>query len=259
MSSESAPDATDPTPVDSASIRDRLRRVDDPELDRSIVELEYVERVRIDDGHVEVAFVLPTAWCSPAFAWMMATGIRDEVGSLPGVASVSVELRDHMHGAEISDGVTHDRTFQEVFPDSASGVEDVRRKLDEKARLARQHAAVETLLEAGLSPRQIVSLTPAQLNLDVGNDRAAISVRGGDLVVVTDREPLASYLEEARATGLVSDAGDVLFADPDGDPIDPGEFELVHHRARAAKVNRDGQGTVCAELHASRNGADGGE
>ncbi len=49
-------------------MRDRLDRIVDPELDRSIVELEYVDRIEADDGDVEVAFTLPTAWCSPAFA-----------------------------------------------------------------------------------------------------------------------------------------------------------------------------------------------
>ena len=41
----------------------------------------------IDDGDVTVEFTLPTAWCSPAFAWMMATDARDEVDSLPDTGS----------------------------------------------------------------------------------------------------------------------------------------------------------------------------
>jgi hypothetical protein len=41
----------------------------------------------IDDGDVTVEFTLPTAWCSPAFAWMMATDARGEVDSLPDTGS----------------------------------------------------------------------------------------------------------------------------------------------------------------------------
>ncbi|MFC7136366.1 iron-sulfur cluster assembly protein [Halobaculum litoreum] len=73
-----------------AAVRERLDRVTDPELDTSIVELDYIEDIRItadadaDGDAVFVAFTLPTAWCSPAFAWMMAGDARDAVASLPG-------------------------------------------------------------------------------------------------------------------------------------------------------------------------------
>ncbi|WP_458187970.1 iron-sulfur cluster assembly protein [Haladaptatus sp. NG-WS-4] len=250
-----ATDATDPGDggVDKEAVIDRLRRVDDPELDRSIVDLEYVGRVRIDGSHVEVSFVLPTAWCSPAFAWMMATGIRDEVQTLPAVDVVTVELEDHMHAEEITEGVNERRPFQSVFPEAASGVDAVRRKLDEKARLARQHTVVEDLLDAGLSAEQIAALRRGQLELDPG--RVVVSLREGALFVAVDDEPVVRYLEKAEETGLVTADDDPLFADPDGDPLDPETFELVHSRARAAKVNVGGQGSVCAALHESRNGA----
>ena len=238
--------------VERADVLDRLRRVDDPELDRSIVDLEYVEKITIEGRDVSVTFVLPTAWCSPAFAWMMATGIRDETASLPGVESVTVELRDHMHAAEITGGVNECVPFQEAFPDADAGVEAVRRSLDEKARLARQHAAVEELLDAGLGPEQIVDLTLDQLDRDLKTGRTAVSLRGGAVFAEIDDDPLADYLEKARDTDLVTATDDRLFADPDGDPIERSEFDLVHSRARSAAVNVDGQGSVCAALHESR-------
>ncbi|WP_435348517.1 iron-sulfur cluster assembly protein [Haloarchaeobius sp. HRN-SO-5] len=239
---------------DRDAITERLRRVDDPELDRSIVELDYVEAVAVDGGHVRVSFVLPTAWCSPAFAWMMATGIRDEVGSLPGVADVTVDLREHMHAEEITEGVNERRPFPAAFPDSEAGVDAVRRKLDEKARLARQYTAVEALKDAGLDPEQIAALSRAQVERDPDANRSTVSLHDGSVFVVVDDEPLADYLEKARATGVVTGPDDPLFADPDGDPIDPGAFDLVQARARSANVNVGGQGSVCAALHESRNG-----
>jgi len=239
--------------VDREAVVERLRRVDDPELDRSIVELDYVEEIRIEDRAVRVSFVLPTAWCSPAFAWMMATGIRDEVESLPGVSSVTVELRDHMHAAEITDGVNDRDPFQAAFPDAEAGVDAVRRKLDEKARLARQHTAVAALLDAGLAPRQVADLRRSQVERDPDTGRAVVSLREESVFVVVDDEPLADYLQKARATDLVAAPDDLLFADPDGDPIDPDAFEMVQSRARSAKVNVDGQGSVCEALHESRN------
>jgi len=247
---------TDGTRPDREAVRERLDRVDDPELDRSIVELEYVEEIEIDDDEVTVAFVLPTAWCSPAFAWMMATGIRDEVSALHGVDDVTVDLRDHMHGEEITTGVNGGLAFEEAFEDAEDGVDAVREKLDEKARFARQYEALDALLEAGVGPEQVATLTRGDIDLGYGDDRAAVTVRDGALSVTLPREPLADYLEKARATGLVTDADDALFADREGDslPADPDAVERVRRDARLAETNIEGQAAICAGLHESRNG-----
>lgn len=149
MPSRTAPPSeTTESPVDPNAVRERLDCVYDPELDRSIVELQYIDDIDIDNGAVTVTFVLPTAWCSPAFAWMMATGIRDEVGDLSGVTSVTVRLPDHMHGDEITTGVNQGLPFEAVFEDAENGVEAVRRKLDEKIRFARQYGAMQALQQA---------------------------------------------------------------------------------------------------------------
>lgn len=242
--------------VDRDAVRERLDRVDDPELDRSIVELEYVDRISIDEGAVTVTFVLPTAWCSPAFAWMMATDIQDEVDTLTGVSSVTVQLADHMHGEEISNGVNQGEPFQAVFDDATDGVEAVRRKLQEKARFARQHSAIRTLREAGLDCAQIATLTRADVDLEFDSDMASVTVQSGALTVTAPRDPLVEYLTKARKTGLVSDDTDRLFADREGDPIDSNReaFESVLRDARLAASNIEGQATICASLHESRNG-----
>lgn len=244
------------TAVERAAVRESLDTVHDPELDRSIVELEYVEEVRIDGGRVHVAFVLPTAWCSPAFAWMMATGIRDEVGSLAGVTDVRVELLDHMHDEEINHGVNEELPFQQVFEDAEDGIAEVRHKLDEKARLARQYHAVETLLDAGLDPEQITGL--ARGDVEVVGDRVRIYVREQTVGVSVPAEPITGYLEKAGDLGVVSDDGDRLFLDLDGEPISPGEFETVHRETRLAKSNMSGQAGLCAQLHEARNGVEVG-
>ena len=250
---EDRPDTDDDAP-DLDSVYDRLERVDDPELDRSIVELEYVETVEVAGTRVEVTFVLPTAWCSPAFAWMMATGIREEVGSLPGVATVRVDLRDHMHGEEINRGVNGGLAFEEAFEDAEDGVEAVREKLDEKARLARQFDALDALTDAGLSPEQVAGLRRGAVDLEFEADRAAVSLRDGAVAVALPAEPLADYLEKARATGLVGGESDRLFADRDGEPFDASRFEDVRRQSRVAAANVTGQGAICSALHEARNG-----
>jgi len=254
MGATDAPEA-DEAPVDPEAVRARLDRVHDPELDRSIVELQYVEEIDIDGDAVTVTFVLPTAWCSPAFAWMMATGIRDEVESLSGVADVTVHLPDHMHGEEITTGVNQGLSFETVFDDAEDGIETVRRKLDEKARFARQYDAIRALRDAGLDPEQIVALTLEDIDLDFRPETAAVSIQDGTLTVTVPREPLSEYLTKAKATGLVAESGDRLFADRDGDPLDPDPeaFQATLDDTRLAVSNIEGQATICASLHESRN------
>lgn len=243
--------AKDPA-VGRSEVEARLDRVTDPELDRSIVELQYVTEIRVDGSRVTVEFVLPTAWCSPAFAWMMATGIRDEVGALPGVNDVRVELLDHMHGDQLNRGVNDGLAFQEVFEDAEDGVEAVRETLDRKARLARQHRAVEELLDAGLDPAQVVGLT--RDDVERIDDRLVVYLREGTVGVTVAAEPIDAYLEKAREVAVATGPEDRLFVDPDGGPIAPADFETVHRETRLARSNMSGQAALCAQLHEARNG-----
>jgi metal-sulfur cluster biosynthetic enzyme len=242
-----------PEPPSVPAVRERLDRVTDPELDESIVELGYVDEIVVEGRSVRVGFTLPTAWCSPAFAWMMATDARDEAEALPGVDRARIELREHMHEQEITEGVNDRASFGEVFPDADGGVAAVRATLDDKARVARQYDAVEALLEAGLSGEEIVGLEPADLWLD---DPAAVFVRDGAVGVTVPAEPIERYLAKARETGLIGDDHPELFRTPEGKPIDPGEFDLVHRRGRLATVNMGGQGSVCDALNEARRAED---
>ena len=237
-------------------VRTRLDRVTDPELDESIVELDYVDEIEIGPDGVTVRFTLPTAWCSPAFAWMMATDARDELESLPGVETARVYLRDHMHETEINEGVNARRSFGESFPDADGGVASVRATLDDKARLSRQYAAVETLLDAGVSAEQLCGLTPADLEFDAepraDGARAAVYLAGSAFAVAVAARPLDRYLVKAREVGVVEADDDPLFRTPEGEPIDPDQFDLVHRRGRLARTNMTGQGGICDALNESR-------
>ncbi|MFW5917037.1 MAG: metal-sulfur cluster assembly factor [Halorubrum sp.] len=240
-------------PNGTSAVRARLDRVEDPELARSIVELDYVDAIEIDGGRVEVRFTLPTAWCSPAFAWMMATDARDEIEELDWVREARVELCDHMHDEEITTGVNARQTFGETFPDADGGVAEVRAALADKARVSRQRAAVETLLDAGVDAEQVVSLDRADVTVDA--DAAHVSL--GGLTVVVDRDPIEEYLRRATESGHVTAPDDTLFLTPEGDPIPAGRLDVVQKRSRLADVNMDGQGAVCDALHVARHGPGG--
>jgi metal-sulfur cluster biosynthetic enzyme len=250
MSSE-LPDRDEPS---IRAVRRRLDRVTDPELDESIVALDYIDEIELDGSRVVVEFTLPTAWCSPAFAWMMATDARDEVESLPDVDRAVVRLHDHMHDAQINKGVNDRLAFGDVFPDADGGVSSVRATLDEKARFSRQYDAFEALLEAGLTGEQIVALRPEDFRIE--DDLATVFVRDGTVGVTVPASPIADYLEMARKTGVVDDERPQLFRTPEEEPVPADQFDLFHKRCRLAKVNASGQGSLCDALNDSRNAED---
>jgi len=240
-------------PTGRAAVRDRLDRAEDPELARSIVDLDYIDSIDIDGGRVEVRFTLPTAWCSPAFAWMMATDARDEVEALDWVRESRIELCDHMHGEEITTGVNAGDSFGETFPDADGDVAAVRAAIADKARVSRQREAVQALLDAGVDPEQIVSLVRADLT--VAGDEAHVDV--GGLSVVVDAAPVADYLDRVETSGHVTESDDTLFLTPEAEPIPADELDVVQKRSRLATVNMGGQGAVCDALHRARHGPEG--
>ncbi len=235
----------------AAAVRERVRRVTDPELDRSIVDLEYLTECRVEGTHASLTLRLPTAWCSPAFAWMMVVDAREEARSAPGIETARVELVDHMHAEEITHGVNEGLAFETAFDEAEGGIDDLRRELLEKARLARQYDAVRTLREAGLDDAALATLTPEGIEFD--GDRALVPVDDA-LVVCTEREPIDLYLDRAERLGLL-EPGRPAFRDHEGEPIEAEEFELVQRRARLARTNISGQAGICAGLHESRQAA----
>ena len=237
----------------------RLAQVDDPELDESIVDLDYIESLTIDESEVTVTLVLPTAWCSPAFAWMMATGARDELESLPRVATATIRLEDHMHQEEINRGVNGRLEFEEVFEDADDDIEAVRRTLAEKARMSRQYHAIGALREAGLEDDQVVELTRDAIDFGgkdeagADSDTVVVYLADGAFGVSIPAEPIIEYLQKATEVDIVTQPTDRVFATAEADPIAPEELDRIQHRARLTGATVTGQGTICEGLNRARN------
>ena len=84
-----------PNNFDRRAVLERLDRVLDPELDKSILKLGFVESLRVQESCLTVVLYLPTYFCSPGFAYLMANDVRRELLSVEGVQEVTVRLRDH--------------------------------------------------------------------------------------------------------------------------------------------------------------------
>src|SRR6201988_1487789 len=83
-----------------------LNAVTDPEIDESVVSLDFVTEVKThSESRVEIDFRLPTYWCAPNFAFLMASDMRDAVAAIPWVRNVKVELLDHFSAELINRGV----------------------------------------------------------------------------------------------------------------------------------------------------------
>lgn len=235
------------TTVAPADVHAALEGVYDPELDRSLSELGYVDDLEIAGSTVAISLRLPTGLCSPAFAWMMATDARDAIEGLPGVETASVELTDHVMDEEISEGVNERRAFEEVFEDADGDLSQLRWTFDHKARMGRQFHAMGALLDAGLSGQEVAALTHADLDLD---DRATVSLSGR--AVTVDAAPIEDYLEKVAALDIECSPGAPLFVDQDGDPIAPDDFDDVRRLMRLSAVNMDGQAHHCSMLLEAR-------
>jgi metal-sulfur cluster biosynthetic enzyme len=223
--------------ISEKAVLDALRRVFDPELDESIVELGFVGEVRVDGDTVELGLRLPTFWCAPNFSYLMAHDARVAVLQVDGVRQVRIDLKDNAYSDEISVGVSSGRSFVQVFPGQADGddLDELRLVFARKAFGMRQEQLTRFLLDTGLTPEQVVRLRTA--------DTATLP-RGA--------APLAQmYLDRRRRLGLDSE---VLICDDEGEPIASDELEEHLKRMRKQRVSMTFNSLMCRGLLEARYG-----
>src|ERR1700734_244223 len=86
-----------------AAARDALDGVFDPELDEPITDLGFVRSVEAEGDRLVVHLRLPTSFCSPNFAYIMASDAKDALRPL--ARRVVVELDDHHDSEQINAGL----------------------------------------------------------------------------------------------------------------------------------------------------------
>src|ERR1700722_6771717 len=131
-----------------------LDTVTDPELDQSVTSLEFVTSVQIQqEDSVRIEFRLPTYWCAPNFAFLMASDMRDAVAEIPWVQAVKVELLDHFSANLINRGVALRLDFREAFPgETDDDLSAIRKKFLGKAYERRQELLIRYLSGNGFEP-----------------------------------------------------------------------------------------------------------
>jgi metal-sulfur cluster biosynthetic enzyme len=210
-----------------------LGEVYDPELDESVVDLQFLDDVRLDGDAVEVVLRLPTFMCAPNFAYLMAHDAREAVLAVPGVRSVQVHLKDHMYSDEISRGVSCGESFSGTFGDQAQDddLTELRALFRRKGFGMRQEQLVRFLQEVGLTADEIVAL-----RVDTPLPKGA--------------EPLAQrYLLRRGRLGI---SGEVLITDADGHAIAAHELDGYLAQTRRQRISMTFNALLCRGLLETR-------
>jgi metal-sulfur cluster biosynthetic enzyme len=89
--------------VDRAAVRKAAGSVPDPEIRRTLDELDLVDEVEVTaDGDVLVRYHLTSPLCPSPFAIDIGREVRRRVLDVPGVRSCRVDIRDHFIATDIS-------------------------------------------------------------------------------------------------------------------------------------------------------------
>lgn len=220
----------------------RLGAVTDPELDEPITDMGFVERLEVRRGEVEIDFRLPTYWCSPNFAFLMADGIRKAAQAPVWVSKVRVQLMDHCFADRVNAAVNDDQSFNAVFAEMSDGTDlsEVRETFREKAFLRRQESVLQGLKAMGWTAPQITGLTLAGFDaLNLGNQPEAAAQK-------------PRYREILVGDGLALLPDDPAFVTWQGDPVTAEDLGDHMMRLRAVRINMEFNGAMCRGLAAAR-------
>ncbi|WP_049826265.1 metal-sulfur cluster assembly factor [Bradyrhizobium japonicum] len=216
-----------------------LRDVMDPELDESVIDLNFVTRADVDaKDRVHIEFRLPTYWCAANFSFLMADDMRRCISALDWVKGVSVVLGEHMYADKINAGLAQGRSFQETFGAEADGsLDDLRQTFLVKAFQRRQVALLSHLIALGQSPAEIVSLTLTELGCLPLDD-------AGEKLI-------QRYLERRAVVGPAS-GGEPAFVDANGARLKVDSLAAYLSNLRRVGINAEFNGALCRGLLAAR-------
>jgi len=212
-----------------------LDTVTDPELDQPITDLGFVRTVVVDDEGVTVHLRLPTAFCSPNFAYLMASDARDALLAVDGIGEVRVLLDDHHDSDKINAGLAACAGYVGTFGSEAEeSLDELRRVFLRKAHTAAMERCVAASMKRnGLSPNQIHQLTLR--DLPDGTEKSAL-------------------LRRRFAIGLNVCPNGKVVVDDDGHPLSAEAIPLRLRFARSVRISMEGNAHFCRGLLATRYG-----
>ncbi|MGN6334239.1 MAG: iron-sulfur cluster assembly protein [Motilibacteraceae bacterium] len=237
----SAATIAEPTALEAAARR-ALDAVIDPELDEPITALGFVRSLEVrghdagvdDRFDVLVHLRLPTSFCSPNFAYLMASDAKDALSGLSGVGTVVVELDDHHDSDLINRGLAADAGYLGTFGHEAEkSLDELRLTFRRKAHTAAMERALTALLRADPELREE-------------------ELHGVTLADLPDVATTHALLRRRQALGLPVDGGQPVLVDDTGQPYPPEQVPLRLRMARSVRISIDGNAHFCRGLLRTR-------
>jgi metal-sulfur cluster biosynthetic enzyme len=210
-----------------------LHTVTDPELDEPITDLGFVRSVTIDDTGVEVHLRLPTAFCSPNFAYLMASDALDALRRVDDVGEVRVLLDDHHDSAKINAGLAADAGYVGTFGvEALESLDELRLTFLRKAHTAAMERCLTgEIRRLGLDDNAIHQLTLREL--PEGKEKWAL-------------------LRRRMALGLSLCRNSRVLVDDEGKPVTADAVPMRLRFARSVRISIEGNGHFCRGLLATR-------
>ena len=209
----------------------------DPELDEPITDLGFVRSLVVSPaGNIKCNLRLPTSFCSPNFAYLMASDAKDVLSKLDWTRKVVVELDDHHDSDIINAGLAADAGYRGTFRHEA---EDSLDELRETFRRKAHTAAMERCLTA------LLRADPQRPESSLGD------VRLDDLPADANREAL---LRRREAIGLPTAPDALVMVDHLGRGYAPDGVPMALRRARSTRISIDGNAHFCRGLLRTRYG-----
>ncbi|MAU84700.1 MAG: metal-sulfur cluster biosynthetic enzyme [Gordonia sp.] len=210
-----------------------LGTVVDPELDEPITDLNFVRSILIDDDGVTVHLRLPTSFCSPSFAYLMASDAQDALHQIDDIGLVRVLLDDHHDSDKINAGLAAEAGYVGTFGAEADdSLDELREIFVRKAHTAAMERCVSALLASG-------EVTIA----DLGH------------LTVRDLPPgpaKAALLRRRVNAGLSLCPNSLVLVDDDGHPVARDDIAMALRFARSVRISIEGNGHFCRGLLATR-------
>jgi metal-sulfur cluster biosynthetic enzyme len=216
------------------NVLDALSGVRDPEIDEPLTDLGFVDRVHVDGKRVHVHLRLPTYFCAPNFAYLMAADAVKAVQALPQVDDVTVTLNDHFASDEINGATAGGGGFDAAFPGESVGELGALRDLfTRKAFTARQSRVCDALLRSGQTVEELAA------------------ARLGDLEGNAD---VTRCIELRAELGIDASPGAPAFVLADGATLDAAGLARFVRVARLVRLSLEGNAGFCRSLLATRYG-----
>lgn len=217
----------------SEEVMTALSAVVDPELDEPITDLGFVRSITMDDDGVEVHLRLPTAFCSPNFAYLMASDSVDALRRVPGIGNVRLMLDDHHDSDTINLGLAANAGYRGTFGSEAEqDLDELRATFKRKAHVASVERSCMQMLQRGTWTLEELPML--------------------ELRDLPDDEMTAALLRRRAAIGLSTTPDSRVLVDNDGAPIPQEDVPLRLRIATTTRRSIEGNAHFCRGLLATR-------